>query len=43
MYSPVIAINSGATFNGNCEMKPRETGLPKITEAPIKLPLPEKG
>lgn len=42
IYAPIISIDSGATFNGNCGMKPREIIVNKNNDFPRELPAPEK-
>ncbi len=42
IYAPVISIDSGATFNGNCGMKAREIDIKKFKDSPKELPVPEK-
>lgn len=40
--APMITIDSGATFNGNCGMKAREMALKGFADSPRELPAPEK-
>jgi len=42
IYAPIISIDSGASFNGNCGMKSREIIVNKNKDFPKELPAPEK-
>ncbi|QTA78581.1 Putative polymer-forming cytoskeletal bactofilin [Desulfonema limicola] len=42
IYAPVISIDSGASFNGNCGMKSREIIVNKNKDFHKELPAPEK-
>ncbi len=42
IYAPVISIDSGAAFNGNCGMKARDIDVKRFEDSPGELPEPEK-
>jgi len=42
IYAPIISIDSGASFNGNCGMKSREIIVSNNKDFPKELPAPEK-
>lgn len=41
IHAPMITIDSGATFNGNCGMKAREMKINRFTDSAGELPAPE--
>ncbi|GBC64076.1 hypothetical protein DENIS_5078 [Desulfonema ishimotonii] len=42
IYAPVISIDSGATFNGNCGMKAQDVSREKTSEPGEESPKPGK-
>ena len=42
IFAPVISIDPGARFIGNCGMKTREVTVKKFSDSPPELPAPEE-
>jgi cytoskeletal protein CcmA (bactofilin family) len=42
IHAPMITIDSGATFNGNCGMKARESAIARIADRDRNPAEPEK-
>lgn len=42
IFAPVISIDPGARFDGNCGMKRRETTVKQFSDSPAELPAPEE-